>query len=431
MAGETRLAKELNKLIVMPYFWQRFISLSLLIFGDEFARIFVKSNGFIPFLAVTAVSLICFIVFETLALKKLKIKPSSCVFSKQIMVLWISFALICLISELIHGIPLNSLILLFFLPVFVLMGQEENFFNFFLFSCGFTVLALIVTGFVFYPLTDNNFSLSTATFIPIILCALAWVLLNQKKFYTSMFVFFTLLAAGLLFLSGVSGGRTGFLTIISTVFLFIIAVLIKFISAKKNIFYKNRTINFAIILCVIILISLTVSGAIVIDSLYEVPKDIESIENKTILDKFYTSLNNGNPLSNRGMIWKYTFDNIKLFGNGPNFYTSAEILTPDQNSAHNAYLAVLGHFGIIAFALFTVFCVIMLILSVRYGLSARRLYIFPFTVFTAFFVGGITEDLLIAYSPRAFALLFYAACAYLIIIEGQRENRTSVTRAEL
>ena len=63
----------------------------------------------------------------------------------------------------------------------------------------------------------------------------------------------------------------------------------------------------------------------------------------------------------------------------------------------------------------------MLILSVKYCLASRRLYIFPFIILIAYYVAGITEDLVFIISPRLFSVLFYAACAFLIINEGRRK----------
>ncbi len=426
MSGETNLSGELKKLQAMPYFLHRFIALSLVFTFNDFARTFVKTSFFVPLLGLLLCSAIYFAIFEALTL--IKIRPRM-TFAKLPLAVWLAFGIVSLIAEIFNGFVMNSIWMLLVLPLFLLMGQEKMFFNLFLFSCGTPIICNILAGFIGYPLIDNNYSLSLAALVPVLLCAIAWILLNPRKFYAKAFILFSCITAILFFLSGVSGGRTGFLTITVTVFLFIIALIVKFYSAKKSILYKNGTITFAIILAVILLISMTVAGAIVIDGLGEATLNPASIENMNGWDKFVTSFNNGNPLSNRGMIWKYTLNNIKLFGNGHDFYKTP-LLTPDQNSAHNSYLAVLGHFGIISFVLFVVFCVIMLILSVRYALASRLLYIFPFTVLTSFFVGSITEDLFYMFSPRTFTLLFFAACAFLIITEGEKKERSNVTAAQ-
>ena len=68
-------------------------------------------------------------------------------------------------------------------------------------------------------------------------------------------------------------------------------------------------------------------------------------------------------------------------------------------------------------------CVYMLILSVRYGLAERRLYIFPFVALVSFYLCSITEEIFYLYGPRSGTLLFYAACAFLLIREGKRKGR--------
>ncbi|MBR2861412.1 MAG: O-antigen ligase family protein [Clostridia bacterium] len=426
MAGETKLTVELNKLLQMPYFWPRFICLSLVLAANDFARMFVKTAWLVPLIVVLVLSGVCFLVFEFFTLKK--IKPQFKIKNYAIY-LWLIFGLVCIISEIItNGIPLNSLLILIILPAFVIMGQEEGFFNFFLLSCALTILANITLGLCAYPFINNNFSLALASFVPVLLCALAWVLLNTGKFYTEMFVCLTCLIAELLYLSGASGGRTGFMTILITVFVFVLAIGIKFTAAKKHVTYKISSINFAIILCVVLLVSITVSAFIVLDDSSNIVESPSSIENLSTWEKFVTAFSNGNLFSNRGTIWKYTLSNVKLFGNGADFYSSAEILSPEQTSAHNTFLAVLGHFGIIAFVLFMVFCIYMLLLSVRYCIRSRRLYIFPFITLTAFYFAGITEDLIFMYNPRVFLLLFYAACAFLITYETKRKAEIKAKR---
>ncbi len=418
MSGETKITNELKNVLSMPYFWPRFLFLSLVLTFDDLLLVFTGTSLFPFFIPPVIITGIGFFVFEILTI--IKIKP---VFhaAKFPFFLWVGFGVLCVFCESLHGWPMQSLIIWVTLPLFTLMGQEENFFNLLLLSCGLAILSNILCGLICYPLISNTYSLVLCALVPIVLCALAWVLLNTRKFYISLFVILMTLIGIMLYLSGVSGGRTGFLTILITIIFFIVAVAIKFRSIAKGILYKNNSINFAIILGVILIIALTISATILLDSLGHVPDVPESIENKGIWDKFITALNNGNLLSNRGMIWKYTFRNIHLFGNGPDFYIASPELSAEQVSAHNTYLAVLGHFGPIAFVLFMVFCIYMLILSVKYCLASRRLYIFPFVVFIAYYVAGITEDLIFIISPRVFSLLFYAACAFLIIYEGRRK----------
>lgn len=418
MSGETKITNEFKKLFSMPYFWLRFIFLSLVFAFDDLLLIFTGTPIFPYFIPAIILAGIVFFTFEILAL--IKIKPAFKA-ARFPFVLWLIFGGLCVFSECLHGLPMQSLIILLLLPLMTLMGQEENFFNLLLLSCGVAVLSDILAGFLCYPLISNTYSLVLCALVPVVLCGLAWVLLNTRKFYTGLFLILMALIGVMLYLSGVSGGRTGFLTILITILFFVLAVAIKFRAITKGILYKNNSINFAIILAVILIIALTISAAILLDDLGHVPDVPESIENKGIWNKFITALNNGNLLSNRGMIWKYTFRNIRLFGNGPDFYIASPELSAEQVSAHNTYLAVLGHFGPIAFILFMIFCIYMLILSVKYCLASRRLYIFPFIILIAYYVAGITEDLVFIISPRLFSVLFYAACAFLIINEGRRK----------
>lgn len=427
MAGETRFINELNKLRSMPFFYIRFISLGLLITLDDLTRVFISSPLFWAMVGLLAASGVTFLTFESICIFRQKEKI---VFSKLPVILWGLLCVCCLISSIINGFSSNLLVMFFIYPAVIVMCREEGFVNLVLASCGIAVLADLGVSVIFYPLVSNSLSVAFAGMVPVLLCAVAWVLLNTKRFYSSLFTVSVLLCAATVYFSGISGGRTGFLTIIATLFFFIIAVTVKFVSAKKSIVYSNRIINYFIIIAVILLIVLTVSAAIIIDSAGKVPPEgPASIDNTDAFTKFIISIQNGNFFSNRGMIWKYTFEHARLFGNGPDFYIAPGILTPDQSSAHNSYLAILGHYGLFAFVLFLVFCVTMLILSVRYCLASRRLYIFPFTVLVAFYTAGITEDLIYMYYPRGITILFFVACAYLTVIGG-KQSELRVTKAK-
>ncbi len=427
MAGETRFINELNKLRSMPFFYVRFISLGMLFALNDISRVFTDSPSFAAMVALLVASGVTFLTFEIICVLR---HGGEIAFSKLPVILWGLLCVCCLISSLINGFSSNFLVMLLIYPALIVMCREEGFVNLVLASCGIAVTVDLAASAIFYPLISNSLSVAFAGMMPVLLCAIAWVLLNTKRFYSSLFTVSVLLCAALIYFSGISGGRTGFLTIIATLFFFIIAVTVKFVSAKKNIVYSNRVINSFIITAVIMLIVLTVSAAIVIDSAGEVPPDgPASIENTDAFTKFILSIQNGNFFSNRGMIWKYTFEHARLFGNGPNFYIAPDILTPDQSSAHNSYLAILGHYGLFAFVLFLVFCVTMLILSVRYCLASRRLYIFPFTVLVTYYTAGITEDLIYMYYPRGITILFFVACAYLTVIDA-KQGASQVTKAK-
>lgn len=423
MSGETRFTRELNKLRQMPFFMPRFISLGLLLALNDLSRIFVKSSAVVFLSVLLGLSAVTFLAFQTAVIVQKKQKP---LFARTPAVIWGILCLCCLISSVINGFSYNLAVILLIYPFFVICCNEEGFVNLFLLACGIAVFADIGASLIFYPLIDNNLSISLAGLVPVLLCAVAWVLLNTKKFYLSLFSCSVFLCALLIFFSGVSGGRTGFLTIIATLIFFVSALVIKFVSAKKSILYHSSTISTFIIVSAVLLITLTVCGAIVIDSLGTPADTPASIENLGFFSKFIVSLQNGNFLSNRGMIWKYTFENTKFFGNGASFYNAPDVLSPDQCSAHNSYLAILGHYGLFAFVTFLVFCVFMLILSVRYCLASRRLYIFPFTVLVTYYTAGITEDLIFMYSPRVITLLFFLACAYLTVIGGKQPYRLYV-----
>ncbi len=414
-----KVIAEAKELATMPYFWVRFIALGLTLAFDDIAMCSASYPAFPFYIVVLSVSAAVFFVFEFLTLKKLgfpfKIRPLPAIL----------FALFCslnIISEIIHKMPFNSIIITVIMLIFLLAGQEKRFFNMFLLSCGFAVIGDIVMGVVRYPFISNTYSLSLASLIPVLLCAIAWILLNYDRFHIKTFVAAMLLISIMLYLSGISGGRTGFVTIIATMIFFIIGISIKFHVIRKNIDCKPSVVNFALVLCVVLVIALTVSGIIIIDDMGKVSGDFVSIENKGVLEKFVAAIKNGDVFTHRGMIWKHTLRHIKLFGNGPDFYSGAPNLIAGQNSAHNTYLAVLGHFGLLSFIVFMVFCVYMLILSVRHCLSQRKLAIFPFTMLVCYFVAGITEDLIFVVSPRLFSILFYAACAFLIVNTTKRDE---------
>ena len=421
MSDETRLTGEWNKLIAMPLFWPRFLFLSLAHIANHLTRIFAVNPAYWWLIAVCFAAEGVFVILEGIVLFRLRPSLS---FRRAPVIVWIVFSLLALTSEIVNGGPVGfSLFPLFLLPALLWMGQEENFFPFYLASFAPVIAVSLFCGVFFFPLESNGFSLEIAALVPVLLCAMAWLLLNTERFYSVVFVLTTFLIMLLLYFSGVSGGRTGFVSILGTLLFFLIALTIKFRAASRHKHFRTSRLTFLIIVAVILLTALTVSGAVLLDSLGKAPQTPESIEHMNIWEKFAASLRNGNLLSNRGMIWKYTFKHIRLFGGGPLFYVYASELDAMQHLAHNSFLAVLGHCGPIAFVLFTAFCVYMLILSVRYGLAERRLYLFPFVMLVSFYLCSITEDVFYLYGPRSGTLLFYAACAFLLIHEGKREGR--------
>lgn len=419
------LRKEYSKLITMPFFWVRFISLSLFLAGDDLVRLFFSVGSAIPIAAISVfapiifISLLVFTIFEIKSLKFVNITYKA--YRTPLFLLWLFFSLMCIASEIINGWVLYSIGILIFMPAFVIMVQERRFCTLFLISCIPTLICDLGISTFLYPYRGNMISLSYAAMIPIILCALAWILLNTKKSHNYLIAILIFEIILILYFTNISGGRTGFASMIFTIICFIIAISVKFHAAKKKIEYHYSTIAFFSLLAIILFTVLVSSGIILLDSRSIVPDVTESIEGKSIFEKFSIALTNGNPFSNRGMIWKYTLSNANIFGHSPSFYLNSSLLTPDQNQAHNTFLAVLGHYGIVAFVSYLLFCVCALIRSIRYALSSRRLYLFPFIVLIAFFSTGIAEDILIMWGPHLFTFLFYCASAFIIVTE-QKEH---------
>ena len=72
MSGETKITNELKNLFSMPYFWLRFIFLSLVFAFDDLLLIFTGTPIFPYFIPAIILAGIVFFTFEILALVKIR-----------------------------------------------------------------------------------------------------------------------------------------------------------------------------------------------------------------------------------------------------------------------------------------------------------------------------------------------------------------------
>lgn len=415
--------KHFSSLLSMPYFWVRFITFSLLLSGDCFVRIFFHigpagpefSYGIvIPTLAILALSLVLFFVFEIKTL--IKLKPSFKFAKQPLFILWLVFSFIVLISGIINLAPLYSLIIFIFMPLFTLMLKEKGFDKMLFYACGAAFLVCVIAGIIWHPLFSNAFALALAALVPCILCVISHVLLNQEKSNKKYIIFALIALLVILYLTNISGGRSGLLSIAFTIVCFIFAILIKLWVEKRQIKCSYKPVAIITVLVLAVLVSAIILGISFLENHFVPNENAESIEGLNTFEKFIVSIKNGNPFSSRGTIWKYTLENANLTGHSPAFYLDTNgILFEHQNQAHNVFFAVLGHYGIIAFVLFIIFCVAAMVRSVHYALNHKKLCLFPFLVLVAFFTAGICEDVLVMWCPHLFTVLFYAACAFLFV----------------
>lgn len=417
------LKKSFTPLLSMPYFWMRFITFSVILACNCFVRIFFHVGPAGPqfslgiVIPTLVILLLCIILFFTFEIKVLiKLKPSFRFVKQPLFIIWLVFSSICLISGIINLAPLYSSIIFIFMPLFVLMMQEEHFDTFLLWSCALSFVVDVIAGIIWHPLFSNSFALALAALAPCVLCIMSYSLLHNTKsdLFNLILAFVALLT--IMYFTFISGGRSGLLSIIATIFAFICAKLIKPFVLKRNIKIKYTPIAIITTIVLIVLFIAIIGGILFFEYYFEPVQEYESIEGLNVKEKLIVSIKNGNPFSSRSTIWKYTLKNANLIGHSPDFYLNTDgILAEHQNQAHNVLAAVLGHYGIFAFVAFLVFCFAVIIRAIHYALAHKHLYLFPILTLIGFLAAGICEDILIMWSPHLFTVLFYGACAYLIV----------------
>ena len=240
------------------------------------------------------------------------------------------------------------------------MFQEKGFDKLFLFSFTLTFIVNVIAGIIWHPLFSNSFALSFSSLVPCLLCLVIHALLSEQKSLRKN-IFFALIALlALLYFTNLSGGRSGLLAIVFTILCFIFATLIKLNVKKRQKTCNYKTVAIITVAALIILVTLIICGINFLEIHFVPTENAESIEGLSTLQKFIVSIKNGNPFSSRGTIWQYTIENANLTGHSPAFYLDTNgILAEHQNQAHNVFFAVLGHYGILAFIAFILFCVIV------------------------------------------------------------------------
>ncbi len=425
------LKKTFLPLLSMPYFWVRFIAFSVILACNSFVRVFFHIGPagpefsyaiVVPTLAILLLAVILFFVFEIKTL--IKLKPSFDFLKQPLFIAWLVFSSICFISGIINLAPLYSTVIFVFMPLFVLMLKEQNFDKFFLLSFALTFFVNAIAGLIWHPLFSNSFALSFSALVPCILCVVIHALLSGKDRKNIFFAIIALIV--LLYFTNLSGGRSGLLAIVFTIVCFIFATLIKLSVKKRQTKCNYKTVAIITVSALVVLVTLIVCGINFLENHFVPSENAESIEGLSTFQKFIVSIKNGNPFSSRGTIWQYTLENANFTGHSPAFYLDTDgILAEHQNQAHNVFFAVLGHYGIFAFIAFIIFCVMATVRSVYYALTNDFLCFFPFLSLITFFTAGICEDVLIMWNPQLLTLLFYGACAFLIVkTEKQKKLNT-------
>ena len=404
------IKNEFNELKSMPFFWGRLICFSILFALDELTVTHFESPYLYYFIIALAVFFVPSVVMQALALDRagVKLKLTAPLFW------WLVLGGIATVNEVSYGLingttPIYlASVFCFFIPVLALCGKEKGFYKLFMLSLGGPILFNIISGFVLFPLVCNIYSLGVAGFVPLLLFGV--YVTSKRKSYLASFVLLALYISSV-FLTYISMGRTGFFSSLIILPVFIIIAAIAERAEKKEIEYTESRLTIASFSFVILFSVLISSALIYICSLPEIAwVDWIQKEPETMLEKIFFSIKNNTVLSSRASIWKYTFENISIIGNGPFFYMG----DLDFWHAHNSFLAVLAHYGVVPFILYCLFFIWAFATSIKYCFKGKIFRFFPFIMIFTYFIASMTEDLACIVVPRMFAVLFYFVCALLI-----------------
>ncbi len=410
MSTVSYIKEELNELKKMPFFYGRLICFSILFALDELTVTHFESPYLYYFIIALALFFIPSVVMQALALDRVgaKLKMSAPLFW------WLVLGGIAIVNEVAYGL-LHSVtpiylasVFCFFIPVLALCGKEKGFYKLFLLSLAGPMLFNIISGLVLFPIESNIYALGVAGFFPVILFGTEWAARKRCFLASFLFVISAVISIVLLYFSLC---RTGFTAALLAIPAFIAIVSFAKRADRRNIIYKETSLSAVSVILVLLLILLTVSLLIYFCSMPTLPwEDWIQEMPETMIEKFVYSIKNNNLFTSRSAIWKYTFDNASFIGNGPFFYMG----DVGYWHAHNSFVAVLGHYGIIPFILYCFFFIWAFATSVKYCFNGKTMRFLPFITIFTYYVASMTEDLACVVVPRMFSVLFYFACAILI-----------------
>lgn len=108
-----------------------------------------------------------------------------------------------------------------------------------------------------------------------------------------------------------------------------------------------------------------------------------------VIYKFELKYQRGDVLANRGEVWRQTFSDAKILGNGSEYFTSSTSI-----SAHNTFINVLGEYGWLPLGLFVLLLMVFIFKSAKYTSSADRYSYLPLMITLSFVSMSMAENMM-------------------------------------
>lgn len=333
------------------------------------------------------------IIFVSFNLKTLLKEIPKYIFNRSFRI-WIIYSLCVLISGILAGNSYaRSILNMLCVPIIAFIIIPNKFFKNNLDILGKALILSNIVMLSYYMLSTDR-GISNSMGIILVTTAMGWIAFINSRIIQNKNITIGII---LFLLNGVAVSLTSSRTAFVAYILSFVAILGVILFFKSN---ARSKIKIIFIICILI---------ITIISFSDVWYDMFS----NIIDKFLVRRNESNMLSGREDIWNVAFSNIKLFGNGINFFHDNGFL-----HAHNSFLAILGIDGIIALTAFSIFQLKMIYNSFFYYLenNLKSYSIIPLLINVLFVLISITED--VWYRPYLLSIhLIWFLCNGIIVTD--------------
>lgn len=221
---------------------------------------------------------------------------------------------------------------------------------------------------IFYNPNAMGLTAATSyiTLLAFLTASLEQSLLQGKKTLTAKHSFYIFICMLLFLITAGTQSRTSFMSVLAFTALTIFIIFFKGLTSRK---YKA---TFKTIFA-------TLSMPFVVFLIYKLTPLEDYLYEKIFIKFVARGDSNIGVLSGRDYIWKTTFEEATLFGNGSGYFTHRFGI-----SAHNTFINYLGQHGWIYFGLF----VLLILVSVYYALKFTRTSQSEFKYLPLFLIGS-------------------------------------------
>jgi len=366
-----------------------------------------------PFFLELRYTLIGSSIFLLLCMSGFDVWPRFPKRSTALVLTWILFSFASILSSIAHsevreianslwflfGVPLIFFVLLprlirnnteIIIPVALILGHMP-----------FVIISLLKTP-ITYPYqgilgNPNQMGVIGATISASSLILLSVCLFKKQPIWQVAFILFMLVGSLALIL--MSGSRTSLLS-----FFIMLLIFTWKVGTGKYVFKK------------ILRLFIPIIGLFFI--LQNFKNEITDFMVIGITNKFWVKYQTGDVLSERGDIWRKTFEDISILGNGSHYF--------DLNfgkGGHNTFIVILGENGIIAAVLFICFAVIVTLAAYQHDKKSRYFCNSDFsTILICFWSLSVGEDMFGSLG-KGITLAFMLNTGMIIQQSNQNDNR--------